>query len=70
MLAECSSYNMRSCEFRCSEHISALKAHEAKANLREFQGFMPVFWKVTSWGLEVESIYCGSCCSQHNIQSS
>src|SRR5580704_5182434 len=48
---------MRSSEFRCPEHISALKAQELKANLRELLGFMPLSWKVTQRGLGSASTY-------------
>jgi hypothetical protein len=50
---------MRSSEFRCPEHISALKAQELKANFRDLLGFMPVFWKVIEGGLVRVSTYGG-----------
>jgi len=48
---------MRSSEFRCPEHISPRKAHELKANFRDFPCFVPVFWKVTKREMGGDRIY-------------
>jgi hypothetical protein len=59
---------MRSSEFRCPEHISALNAHELKANLRDFRGFMPVFWKVTREEMASESVYGMELSLRYNME--
>src|SRR6202162_4412856 len=57
-----------SSEFRCPEHISALNAHELKANFRDFPCFLPVFRKVTKRGVEGGPIYGMILTSVHNMK--